>query len=121
MSGGNLGVRRASQRSRACRGGSAWLLRPARAEAPTCGCTAAAAPADALLLRAAPTPLHEALPAAQAEAAAYAAALSSAADAAGMERAPGGAPRFDLMLIGVGSDGHVGSLYPNNSAVFDPR
>ncbi|PSC72340.1 6-phosphogluconolactonase [Micractinium conductrix] len=57
---------------------------------------------------------------AEAEAAAYAAALSSAADAAGMERAPGGAPRFDLMLIGVGSDGHVGSLYPNNSAVFDP-
>ena len=30
-----------------------------------------------------------------------------------------GLPVFDLMLIGVGDDGHVGSLYPDRDEVMD--
>ena len=30
-----------------------------------------------------------------------------------------GVPQFDLMLIGVGDDGHVGSLYPGREEVLD--
>ncbi|KAG8462772.1 hypothetical protein KFE25_004748 [Diacronema lutheri] len=34
-----------------------------------------------------------------------------------LPRAPDGLPIFDLMLIGVGDDGHVGSLYPGRPEV----
>lgn len=30
-----------------------------------------------------------------------------------------GLPLFDMALIGVGDDGHVGSLYPNRNEVLD--
>ena len=30
-----------------------------------------------------------------------------------------GLPVFDMMLIGVGDDGHVGSLYPSRAEVGD--
>ena len=51
----------------------------------------------------------------KAEAGAYEAALRAQSKALGT-LSPDGLPIFDLCLIGMGSDGHVGSLYPNNPA-----
>merc|ERR1719298_268724 len=56
---------------------------------------------------------------APAEAASYERKLK-ALDATRLPRdAKTGLPIFDLMLVGVGDDGHVGSLYPNRAEVID--
>ena len=55
---------------------------------------------------------------AAAEAAAYDAQLK-ALPASVLPRDASGMPIFDMMLIGVGDDGHVGSLYPGREEVLD--
>lgn len=55
---------------------------------------------------------------AAAEATSYAAQLRAIPESLLPQNAAG-MPVFDLMLIGVGDDGHVGSLYPGQAAVDD--
>lgn len=38
-----------------------------------------------------------------------------------LERDENGLPVFDLALVGVGDDGHVGSLYPNRNEVLEEK
>ena len=52
-----------------------------------------------------------------AEAAAYEAKLQALPEAK-LPRTAGGLPCFDMMLVGVGDDGHVGSLYPGRDEVL---
>ncbi|KAG7371909.1 6-phosphogluconolactonase [Nitzschia inconspicua] len=53
-----------------------------------------------------------------AEAAAYERKLENLAN---LPRDSDGLPVFDLALIGVGDDGHVGSLYPNRDEVLETK
>mmetsp|Transcript_5448 Transcript_5448/g.18083 ORF Transcript_5448/g.18083 Transcript_5448/m.18083 type:complete len:338 (+) Transcript_5448:62-1075(+) len=55
---------------------------------------------------------------AAAEAEAYEAALRALSPEV-LPRSPDGLPVFDMMLVGVGDDGHVGSLYPGRDEVAD--
>jgi len=55
---------------------------------------------------------------APAEADAYEAALKALPEKV-LPRDANGLPVFDMMLIGVGDDGHVGSLYPGRDEVLD--
>jgi len=57
-------------------------------------------------------------PDAAAEASAYAEALEALPPTT-LPRDAQGLPVFDLMLVGVGDDGHVGSLYPGREEVLD--
>jgi 6-phosphogluconolactonase/glucosamine-6-phosphate isomerase/deaminase len=56
---------------------------------------------------------------AQAEALSYEAQLKALPESTLPRDASTGLPVFDLSLIGVGDDGHVGSLYPNRDEVSD--
>ena len=56
---------------------------------------------------------------AQAEAASYESKLKALGDTRLPRDPTTGLPIFDLMLIGVGDDGHVGSLYPAREEVLD--
>lgn len=53
-----------------------------------------------------------------AEAAGYEAKLKALPDSV-LPRDANGLPVFDLALIGVGDDGHIGSLYPNRDEVLE--
>uniref|UniRef100_A0A7S2GQF1 Glucosamine/galactosamine-6-phosphate isomerase domain-containing protein n=1 Tax=Haptolina brevifila TaxID=156173 RepID=A0A7S2GQF1_9EUKA len=55
---------------------------------------------------------------AAAEATAYEAKMRALPSSV-LPRDASGAPVFDMMLIGVGDDGHVGSLYPDRDEVLD--
>ena len=56
---------------------------------------------------------------APAEAEAYETAMRALPASTLPVEAASGLPRFDMMLIGVGDDGHVGSLYPSREEVLD--
>jgi len=58
---------------------------------------------------------------ADAEAAAYTKAMKDLPESILPRDAASGMPVFDMMLIGVGLDGHIGSLYPESSQVLEEK
>lgn len=54
-----------------------------------------------------------------AAAAAYAGLLTAGADQANHSGHPGAVPRFDVLLLGLGGEGHTASIFPESPAAYE--
>lgn len=74
-------------------------------------------PVDPLLIHPVPAAFERFGNNADAAAAAYAAELAAAA----RPEDHGDVPRFDVLLLGIGEDGHIASIFPESPAAYDDR